>query len=194
MEQTRNRILTAALELFSKNGYAGTTTREIAQRADLTEVTLFRYFNSKEAIFESTILNYLPSPDFELLISKANEMEYKEALQFIAKSFFDGLKANKNLINIMYKEMQRHFELMDRLYTALIKNLLVLLQEYFTQLQEREVLRKIDASVMATTFLGIFISLFEYDDAFLNSNSDSDIIYKKIEAMVDIFINGTQKS
>jgi len=193
MEQTRRRILQAALELFSKNGFAGTTTREIAQKAEITEVTLFRHFNSKETIFEETILNFLPSPDFKILISKANEMNYKKALRLIAHSFFEGLEAHKDLINIMYMESQRHFELMERIYTVLVKNLVILLTEYFVELQSKNLLRNFDPEVMATTFLGMFYFLYEHASISFYSHQEIGSAHDKINDMVDIFAFGTDK-
>lgn len=50
LEETDSRIIEAALELLGKVGYKGTTTREIAQRAGINEVTLFRRFGSKESL------------------------------------------------------------------------------------------------------------------------------------------------
>src|SRR3569833_167392 len=46
-----SRITRAAIALFSRQGYHGTSTREIARLADVSEVTLFRYFERKEDIF-----------------------------------------------------------------------------------------------------------------------------------------------
>lgn len=47
-EQTREKILQAALELFRKNGLEGTTTRQISRKAGIAEGTLFNYFKTKE--------------------------------------------------------------------------------------------------------------------------------------------------
>jgi len=47
-EQTKERILKAALELFGNKGFYQTTTKEISQRAKIAEGTLFNYFKSKE--------------------------------------------------------------------------------------------------------------------------------------------------
>ena len=49
------RIIHAAVALFSRQGYHGTTTREIARLADVSEVTVFRYFEHKEDIFWSAL-------------------------------------------------------------------------------------------------------------------------------------------
>ena len=47
-EQTKARILKAALELFRKKGFHNTTTKEISQKAKIAEGTLFNYFKTKE--------------------------------------------------------------------------------------------------------------------------------------------------
>lgn len=47
-EQTKQRILQAALDLFREKGMEGTTTREISRRAGIAEGTLFNYFKTKE--------------------------------------------------------------------------------------------------------------------------------------------------
>ncbi len=49
------RLQQAALELFLEKGYEGTTVEEIAQRAELTQRTFFRYFTDKrEVLFWGT--------------------------------------------------------------------------------------------------------------------------------------------
>lgn len=47
---TREAILAAALEAYSKFGFRGATTRRIAELAGVNEVTLFRHFGSKDAL------------------------------------------------------------------------------------------------------------------------------------------------
>ena len=48
----RARLLAAAREVFGERGYRGATTRDIAERAELTEPMVFRHFGSKAALFE----------------------------------------------------------------------------------------------------------------------------------------------
>jgi AcrR family transcriptional regulator len=50
-----SRIVRSATALFSRQGYHGTSTREIARLADVSEVTLYRYFEHKEDIFWSAL-------------------------------------------------------------------------------------------------------------------------------------------
>lgn len=55
ISNVHSRIVHAAVSLFSRRGYRGTTTREIARLADVSEVTVFRYFGHKEDIFLSAL-------------------------------------------------------------------------------------------------------------------------------------------
>ncbi|MDO8501852.1 MAG: helix-turn-helix domain-containing protein [Gemmatimonadaceae bacterium] len=52
---TRTTILNAAVEVFSQHGFRGSTTRRIADAASVNEVTIFRYFGSKEALLDEAI-------------------------------------------------------------------------------------------------------------------------------------------
>jgi AcrR family transcriptional regulator len=52
----RDRLLTAARKVFAEKGYRGATTRDIAERAELTEPMLFRYYGSKAALFEQAAI------------------------------------------------------------------------------------------------------------------------------------------
>jgi AcrR family transcriptional regulator len=48
----RELLLAAAGELFGERGYAGTSTRDIAERAGVTEPMLFRHFGTKANLFQ----------------------------------------------------------------------------------------------------------------------------------------------
>lgn len=49
-QQTRQRVLDAALELFTEQSYAGTPVRDIAERLGMTKAALYYHFASKEAL------------------------------------------------------------------------------------------------------------------------------------------------
>jgi AcrR family transcriptional regulator len=52
---TRTAILNAAVQVFSQHGFRGSTTRRIADAAEVNEVTIFRYFGSKEALLQEAL-------------------------------------------------------------------------------------------------------------------------------------------
>jgi AcrR family transcriptional regulator len=53
----RNNIIAAAQEIFAERGYARATTRDIAGRAQSSEVLLFRYFQSKANLFREAFVD-----------------------------------------------------------------------------------------------------------------------------------------
>jgi AcrR family transcriptional regulator len=63
------KIVDAAAQLFARRGYHGTSTREIARLAEVSENTLFRHFEHKEDIFWSALRYYVSTlkPSWELL-------------------------------------------------------------------------------------------------------------------------------
>jgi AcrR family transcriptional regulator len=50
-EERRKQIIRAAIRIFAANGYAGSTTREIAEEAGVAEALLYRYFSGKKDLF-----------------------------------------------------------------------------------------------------------------------------------------------
>ena len=57
-KDTKERILAAALEMFSQNGYAGTNIRELSESLGLVKSAMYRHFESKVAIW-NTLLDEL---------------------------------------------------------------------------------------------------------------------------------------
>ena len=53
--KNRERLLASAIEVFAQRGYRGTTTRELAAAAGVTERTLFRQFPTKAALFQEAV-------------------------------------------------------------------------------------------------------------------------------------------
>ena len=54
-KDTKERILMAALDMFSQNGYAGTNIRELAASLGMGKSSLYRHFESKEAIWNALL-------------------------------------------------------------------------------------------------------------------------------------------
>ena len=67
---TRQRLLRAALELFTTNGFLATTTPEIAARASVAEGTIYRHFSGKEELLVSA---YRESQGWGLALIKVQE-------------------------------------------------------------------------------------------------------------------------
>jgi AcrR family transcriptional regulator len=58
--QVRSRLLEAGQTLFSSQGYAATSMRQVAEKAGLALGSIYNHFSSKEAIFQAILLEYNP--------------------------------------------------------------------------------------------------------------------------------------
>lgn len=85
-ERKRQAILSAAFETFISAGYVNTSMDKIAENAQVTKQTVYRYFPSKEALFKATLEKIGEHSEFGFL--KALELpEIDEALLTFAKGF-----------------------------------------------------------------------------------------------------------
>ena len=82
-EKIKDSILRASKELFRKFGYHKTSVNEIAKKAKIAKATIYKYFDSKEQILDSILMDYLDTNLSGILNNKAefvNEEEHLKAL------------------------------------------------------------------------------------------------------------------
>src|SRR5580692_5113664 len=84
-----DKIVQAAVQLFARQGYHGTSTREIARLADVSENTLFRHFDHKEDLFWSAIRSL--STGLKLRRDLLDGMTKCEAPEVVLPKIFDLL-------------------------------------------------------------------------------------------------------
>ena len=84
-EERRRQIIDAATELFSQAGYEKVTVRQIAEACHVTEPALYRYFKSKDNIFEAVILALKSRLDLDALFTGLkDETEIESVLRGLA--------------------------------------------------------------------------------------------------------------
>ena len=105
----RERILRAATELYAETGFRGTTTRQIAQRAGVNEVTVFRHFGSKTALLHEAIRCACARPEPNLLPDPPQRPR-EELLQW-ARSTWEALWKRRGVIRTAMGESEEHPEL-----------------------------------------------------------------------------------
>ncbi|MEP9412673.1 MAG: TetR/AcrR family transcriptional regulator [Candidatus Brocadia sp.] len=191
--RTRDKIIESGLKLFSKKGYLGATTKEIAKSAGIAEITLFRYFPTKEKLFEEIINTHSFLPALKGLLPEIAGLSYEEGLRVIAKRFLDSLTERKDLIRIMHSEIHRYTEKIHRIYHSIIDGILKTLASYFADMQKKGILRTFDTELGARAFLGMLFSYFDAENFLLlkkHRRTDTDTIVREFIA---IFIRGTIK-
>src|SRR6516164_5047348 len=66
-EERRAAIIQAVRRVFADKGFHGTTTRELAEAAGVSEALLFKHFPNKEALYSAMLLDCCPAKDSPLL-------------------------------------------------------------------------------------------------------------------------------
>lgn len=188
---TRDKILTSSLKLFSQKGYIGATTREIAKDACVAEVTLFRYFESKEKLFEEVLNRYSFLPELELLIKEIRQMPYEEAIGVFAIRFYDALKGRKDIIRIIQTEVYRYPDKIANIYHSMIDKIITTLAGYFAELQKEGMLKMFNVNHAARGLMGLIFSVFNMQELLLRSRYRDDVDSEIIKSLVNIFVRGT---
>ena len=192
-KDTRTRILEAALHLFSKRGYLGATTREIAGRASVAEITLFRHFPTKEELLEEVVARYSFLPALKEMLPELRNMGYRESLTRIAGKFLHRLEEHRDLIRIMQSEMAVYPSKVRKIYHSLIDEMFITLASYFTELQKQGKLRSFQPELGAEAFLGMFYSHFHAQELLHSRGQGKADERTLIREFVGLFIKGTEK-
>ncbi len=190
---TKEKIMESALRLFSRKGYLGATTREIAKEAGVAEVTLFRHFPTKERLLEEVFNNYTFLPELKNILPEVSNLQYKEALLLIVKSFLNSLFLRKEMIKIMKSEFFTYPEHVTRFYQSFINELYSTLASYFDEMQNKGLLREFDTRLGARALLGMTFSYFEIEEFIFHKQGRQEDYEKAINEFVEIFMKGTLK-
>ena len=104
VEETRARILTAARDLFERNGTRGTTTREVAERAGVNEATLFRHFGSKGALLNAMREHACGIEEFRSAIAALPGVDLAADLRTLAYYVTDHMFAKRAMMCVSLAE------------------------------------------------------------------------------------------
>jgi AcrR family transcriptional regulator len=190
---TKERIKQAALKLFSTKGFLGATTKEIAKEARVAEVTLFRYFSSKENLFEEVLRDYSFLSELRRILEHVKDMRFEEALHLIAKRFLEALKARKDIIRIIQSEVYRYPDKVQVIYHRMIDGFIQTIADYLKGLKEQGITKDLDDVYTARAFMGFIFSLFNMQEILMRSRYKKDNEQALLAAYVDIFIRGIKR-
>lgn len=190
-EATRRRILEASGRLFGEQGYARTTTRALAQAAGITEMTLFRYYESKEKLFEAVAEQYggrAVAGELEALLSG----QYREDMLRLGHLFMLILTERKDVIRMMMCEAS-HFPEIAGVLAQNPRLLRQMLSRYLQRQIEAGQVRPLNVEAAAHIFWGMFLSYRMGADLLAEPGVGGASLEEVIALFVDIFINGTIK-
>ena len=122
----RSQILAAAMEVFAEQGFHGTPTRELAQRAGVSEALVFQHFPTKEALI-GAILDHVGFENrIQAMEENLGQLPPREGLMKIAEQVLTNLRDNPALFRVVFFGLLETPHLAGEFYQRFLSRLLAL--------------------------------------------------------------------
>ncbi len=107
LSEKKNIILSAAIDVFAREGFYSTNTSSIADEADVAVGTIYNYFDSKEAILEEIFARELEQR-FKVLkeVRENDDLSTLEKLKKFLQIHFERVRENPNLGQVLVRERE----------------------------------------------------------------------------------------
>src|SRR5512140_2094894 len=162
-EDRRRQILERATELFARQGYQGTTTRQIAQRAAVNEAIIFRHFPTKEDLYWAVIENQCTLRSGKLETRLQGDADPAETLVAVAEDF---LRRDTTLTRLLlFTALEKH-ELSDRFYRTHVSGYFEQLADYIRKQIDMGRFRPVDPLLAARSFIGMLFHHFHVQELY----------------------------
>lgn len=201
MTEKQIKILNAAIELFSAQGYEATRTSEIAKKAKVAEGTIFRYYKTKKDLLLAIPDCLANSPLHQTLLQELNDIfdGKNQTLEGFLKSLVLNRQkfASENIaiLKILLQEVPFHPELREKLSNTLFFPLMNRFVHVIDQFKARgQIVDKPSptiVSMIVTTVLGYFFTRyiamleFNWDDLYDTDNLIEYIMFGISKEQVD---------
>lgn len=151
---TEERIVDAAVQLFSRQGFNGTSTREIARLADVNEVTVFRYFARKKDLFWAAVDSRVTRLRLgkELQAGLAQDGAPEVVVPLIVEFLVQIAIYQPELIRLLHFSLLEMRPGAERIYREQLGPIFQTVIGYLERCIRSGVLRKVDPSVTAVSF------------------------------------------
>ena len=156
----REAILEAALDLFVERGFHGTAVPLIAERAEVGTGTIYRYFESKEAIVNALYQQW--KSKMAGLVS--NDFPLGRPPRELFTAFWKRMMAfaTENPQAIAFLELNHHAAYLDEHSRALEERTLTMGRMLLAEMKRLQVVKDLPAELLIAIMQGIFVSLVRY--------------------------------
>jgi AcrR family transcriptional regulator len=182
-DKRREQILQTAFELFSRKGFSGTTTKDIARAAGVSEAMVFKHFASKDELYGALLdaktcaegLHRYPWEQNEPLLAA---MEAKDDFGVFYHFAHHALNKHQKDVAFMrmifYSALEEH-ELADKFFGEFVGKIYEFLGGYVRKRQSDGVFRNMDPKIIVRAFIGMLIH-----------HSLNNILWDKTRRILDI--------
>jgi len=161
-EERRHQIVAVAVSLFSDRGFRGTTTKEIAQAAGISEAMVFRHFATKEELYAAILDHKACSSGgtFELeqmigdAVKRKDDRAVFEELARGALQYHEEDPEFQRLL--LFSALEKH-ELAQMFFDRFVLSVYEFLGTYIRQRQQEGAFIEMDPAVVVRSFIGMLM-------------------------------------
>jgi AcrR family transcriptional regulator len=187
-EQTRQAILSAAYNLIIRQGYAGTSMRQIAENAGLALGSIYNHFSSKDDVFRAIVQERHPLFQMLPLLKTVEGTTVEEYVRNAARTLVEELNRHPEFLNLMLVEI---VEFKGSHVPQLFEKVFPMVMPVAQRIGSLDgKLRDIPPFVLARAFLGMFFS-YHITEVLMGQAVPPEL--RQLNAMdhfVDIFLHG----
>jgi len=188
VDQTRARILAATRKLYASKGSRGTTTREVAERANVNEATLFRHFGTKQQLLAEMLDHYSSVAEFPQMLEEVRSFPTTdEQLCALARRCVESMQRKEDLIRTSMAEEFTNPQAMTCAWQAAAAAR-VAIGEFFEEKVAAGELQG-DGHWLARMFMSLFFAYVMSRKIWGDLDSPTEASIQKI---VEVFMNGAR--
>ena len=192
--ERRQQLLRVAMRLFSQRGFRGTTTKEIAQAAGVSEAMVFRHFATKEELY-SAILDHKACAGgldpCHLLADAIARKDDRAVFEGLARAMMQHHEQDTEFLRLLTHAALEEHRLVELFWERTVRQMYDLLGGYIRERQRAGALRQFDPALIVRAFLGMIIhhslnnTLWDKRRSLLDVPND-----RAAQAFTDILLHG----
>lgn len=164
-DKRREQILLTAFELFSKRGFNGTTTKDIARAAGVSEAMVFKHFATKDELYGALLdlkacgedEHHYPWEHNEPLIAAMAAKDDYGVFYNFARQALEKHQTDISFMRMIFFSALEEHELADKFYVDFVGKIYEFLGEYVKKRQRDGAFRKMNPKIVVRAFLGMLI-------------------------------------
>lgn len=189
-EERRLQILETALEIFAARGFNGTSIKDIAEAAGISQGLLYYHFSSKENLFMSTLESHTFLPEFRRIMADSDKLPSITEMKEIAFKFIKTLESRESLLRLIMRDVAFNPEISDA-WSRFLREVVALLRNYIDRCIESGELRLHNSEVTARSILANVIMFHITRDVF---KSPDLTVREYVEGFLDTIFRGIEYS
>ena len=189
---TRDKILEAAIELFAEKGFNGTTTKEIAEAADVNESLIFRHFSTKRDLYGAIIEKKIDEePGIEHPIQTHKDTKDDHLIfKSIAERMLNKCGNDSSFIRLLHFSALEGHELSDMFFSTYVEYVDMLLCDYIETRIADGAFKKVHALCASQAFIGMIVNHIIVKELFGEKKRSKTTNEELVDTFVTVFLDG----